>query len=109
MHPIQWNDSKRLVTIDGKTIQLTPIEYRLLFLLRHRFPVSHDELASSVYRGDVGHKTRIAMDKHIDRIRGKLRDTNISVHCVLSYGYILIYEAKEKPQGVLAYNTKENN
>ena len=37
-------------------------------------------------------KARLTMDKHVERIRGKLRGTGIYLYCVLGYGYLLLPE-----------------
>jgi hypothetical protein len=44
------------------------------------------------YRYQVDDRVRSMMDKHIDRIRNKLRGTGFYVYCVLGYGYLLLPE-----------------
>jgi DNA-binding response OmpR family regulator len=42
------------------------------------------------YQYKVDSRVRTMMDKHIDRIRSKLRGTGIYIYCVLGYGYLLL-------------------
>ncbi len=89
---IQWHNERHAITIQNTTVTLTTTEYRLLFPLRYGRPVSYTDLAFFVYNCSVDEKVRTMMDKHIDRIRGKLRGTGIYVYCVLNYGYLLLPE-----------------
>ena len=89
---LQWNTQQHTIIVRHRMITLTATEYRLLFPLRHGVPVTYSDLAYIVYNCTVDEKVRIMMDKHIDRIRGKLRGTGIYVYCVLGYGYLLLPE-----------------
>lgn len=89
---VQWYTDRRVLKIRRRTIELTRTEYRLLYPLREGQPVTYEDLASSVYGCLVDPKVRVMMDKHIDRIRGKLRGSGVYVYCVLGYGYILLSE-----------------
>ena len=89
---IQWHNDQHAISIKRATVELTKTEYRLLFPLRYGIPVTYTDLAFTVYDCPVDEKVRTMMDKHIDRIRGKLRGTGIYVYCVLSYGYLLLPE-----------------
>ncbi|EFH84182.1 response regulator transcription factor [Ktedonobacter racemifer] len=88
-----WDLERRAVTIGDTTIVLTSTEYRLLFSLRHGNPVTYANLALMAYNCKMDTKVRMMMDKHIDRIRSKLRGTGIYVYCVNTYGYLLLPEA----------------
>lgn len=87
---IQWSSQPRKIQIGHRTIQLTPAEYRLLFPLRHGHPVTYAQLALVAYHYAIDGKVREMMDKHIDRIRGKLEGSGIYVYCVFGYGYLLL-------------------
>ncbi len=89
---IQWDEAKHALMIRGRRIALTKTEYRLLFPLRHCLPITYADLSFIVYNCSVDEKVRAMMDKHIDRIRDKLRGTGIYIYCVLSYGYMLFSE-----------------
>ncbi|GCF06786.1 winged helix-turn-helix domain-containing protein [Dictyobacter arantiisoli] len=93
---IQWCNERHKIIIKNTTIELTKTEYRLLFPLRYGVPVTYTDLAFSVYGCHVDDKVRTMMDKHIDRIRGKLRGTGIYVYCVLGYGYLLLPEVVQE-------------
>ena len=89
---IQWDTQHHNIMIRLAVVGLTATEYRLLFPLRHGTPVTYADLAWMAYQYDLDEKVRTMMDKHIDRIRGKLRGTGIYIYCVLGYGYLLLPE-----------------
>lgn len=87
---IQWNSEHHSIKAGQNTIELTITEYRLLFPLRSGTPVTYADLAWMAYKYKVDQRVRTMMDKHIDRIRSKLRGTGIYIYCVLGYGYLLL-------------------
>lgn len=89
---IRWDSDKLSISIGGVTISLTATEYRLLWPLHHGEAISYADLAALAYDYDVDDKVRAMMDKHIDRVRGKMRGTGIYIYCVLNYGYLLLPE-----------------
>jgi DNA-binding response OmpR family regulator len=89
---IQWNCEQHSIKIGPTLIALTATEYRLLYPLRTGVPITYADLAWIAYNYSVDDKVRTMMDKHIDRIRGKLRGTGIYIYCVLGYGYLLLSE-----------------
>ncbi len=95
---IQWNSEQHSIKAGHTLVPLTITEYRLLFPLRSGTPVTYADLAWMAYHYKVDSRVRTMMDKHIDRIRGKLRGTGVYVYCVLGYGYLLLPElACENP------------
>ena len=99
MNDIEWNNERHLITVGRIKIPLTPSEYRLLYPLRFGLPITYEELAFTAYNYTVDTKVRMMMDKHIDRIRGKMRGINLYVYCVLGYGYMLLpiaFKAEQK-------------
>ena len=89
---IQWNDKQHTIIIGDITVALTPTEYSLLYPLRKGMPIAYADLAMMAYHYTADEKVRTMMDKHIDRIRSKLRNTGIYVYCVIHYGYLLLPE-----------------
>ena len=89
---IEWNIERHNILIKNRTIALTVTEFQLLYPLRSGLPVTYAELALLVYHCSMDNKVRMMLDKHIDRMRGKLRGTGIYIYCVLGYGYILFLE-----------------
>jgi DNA-binding response OmpR family regulator len=87
---IRWSDQRRSITIGRRSISLTPLEYQLLFSLQHGTAVTYAQLAQGVYRCSMDKKVREMIDKHIDKIRGKLRGLGFFVYCIQVYGYILL-------------------
>ena len=90
---IKLDDEHRTITIGDVTIALTSTQYRFIFPLLYGVPVTYADLARIVYGCVVDEKVRMMMDKHIDRIRGKLRGTGVYIYCVLNYGYLLFEES----------------
>jgi hypothetical protein len=89
---IQWETGPHAAIIAGVRVKLTATEFNLLFPLRHGTPVLYEDLATLAYNYSMDDQVRVMMDKHIDRIRGKLRGTGIYIYCVLNYGYLLLPE-----------------
>jgi len=88
---LRWNSEYNTLTVKTRKIRLTPTEYRLLYSLRQWIPLSYAQLAVLVYNvTDNFDEMRAMIDKHIDRIRGKLRGSGLSVYCVRTYGYMLL-------------------
>jgi DNA-binding response OmpR family regulator len=92
VNDIQWNSERHFIKAGQTIIPLTTTEYRLLFPLRSGTPVTYADLAWMAYQYHVDNRVRSMMDKHIDRIRNKLRGTGFYVYCVLGYGYLLLPE-----------------
>jgi len=93
---IVWDNERHSIIIGDTTVMLTATEYRLLYPLRRGAPVTYANLALEAYNYTVDEKVRTMMDKHIDRIRSKLRGTGIYVYCVLTYGYLLLPELAQE-------------
>ena len=93
---IRWDAVHRTIVIGNATVTLTPIQYCLFFPLRLGVAVTYADLARIVYHCDVDEKVRKMIDKHIDRVRRKLRGTGVYIYCVLGYGYLLLDEVTAK-------------
>lgn len=87
---IHWDSTRHTITVEERDIALTPAEYRLLFPLRHGYPITFACLAYEMYNHAFDDRVRIMMDKHIDRVRTKLRRSGIYIYCIVGYGYILL-------------------
>ena len=87
---IRWDDQRRTIAVNHRSLSLTPLEYQILFALRSGKAVHYTQLATQVYRCDMDKKVREIMDKHMDKIRGKLRGLGFFVYCIHGYGYILL-------------------
>ena len=93
VNDIQWNDEQRCIQVGQTVIRLTPSEYRILFALRHGTAANYLSVAEHMHQDKMrDEKARLIMDKHVERIRGKLRGTGIYLYCVLGYGYLLLPE-----------------
>lgn len=92
---IEWDIPRHSLIIHGVKIRLTKTEYRLLYPLRHSSPLTYDELAHIVYNCSIDKHTRMMIDKHIDRIRSKLRNSGIYIYCILGYGYLLLDDSRK--------------
>lgn len=90
---IRWNDQRRSIMVGRRSVSLTPLEYQMLFSLQQGKAVTYTQLAFEVYRCSMDKKVREMIDKHIDKIRGKLRGLGFFVYCIHGYGYILLPDA----------------
>jgi DNA-binding response OmpR family regulator len=95
---IEWDTPQHSLIIQGVKIKLTKTEYRLLYPLRHGSPLTYEELAYTVYNCATDKHTRMMIDKHIDRIRSKLRNSGIYIYCILGYGYLLLSDESRKEE-----------
>jgi DNA-binding response OmpR family regulator len=89
---LQWCQQRRALLIDNRAIAFTRTEHLLFAPLHSGKPVTYADLANSAYGCQLDPKVRVMMDKHIDRIRGKLRGSGVYIYCVLGYGYVLLPE-----------------
>lgn len=87
---IRWDSARHVMAMGEMSIALTPAEYRLLFPLRQGRPVTFARLAYEIYNYAFDERVRTMMDKHIDRVRSKLRGSGVYVYCVVGYGYMLL-------------------
>lgn len=92
MEDIQWNAMRYALVVKDIEVRLTKTEYRLLHPLRYGIPLTYVDLARIAYGCEVDEQVRMMIDKHVDRIRGKMRDTGIYIYCIVSYGYLLLDE-----------------
>jgi DNA-binding response OmpR family regulator len=90
VHDLHWSHKQSAIIVRHRIVALTKTEYRVLFPLRHGVPVTYEDLASTVYNSTVDKKVRVALDKHVDRIRSKLNSTGMYLYCVQDYGYVLL-------------------
>jgi DNA-binding response OmpR family regulator len=94
--PVVIDQSKHEVTVQGKGINLTPTEFKLLtaiFSARGRV-LSRDQLMDRAMGTDVFVTDR-AIDVHITAVRKKLGDFAWMIHTVRGVGYRLL-ERKEE-------------
>ncbi len=85
------------VTVDGATLDLSPLEYRLLsYLMHHRGRVASQlELTEHVYGEDIERDSN-AIEVLIARVRKKLGVDLIKTR--RGYGYIIIDDRPEAPK-----------
>ncbi|HMD54727.1 MAG TPA: response regulator transcription factor [Phycisphaerae bacterium] len=94
--PLAIDQSRHEITLQGKSVNVTPTEFKLLTALaaaRGRV-LSRDQLTDRVMGADV-YVTDRAIDVHVTAVRKKLGDFAWMVHTVRGVGYRLI-EAKEE-------------
>ena len=89
-HRIHRNDESRILIVDSLMIKFTPIEYRLLLPLLSERAVADASLAREALSCELDRSVQKNLDKHIDKIRGKLQPAGLSVHRVSKYGYLLL-------------------
>lgn len=93
---IEIDQQKKIVTIAGYIIDLTPIEYNLItYLIENREKaVSRNELLNKIwgYNSDV--ETRAA-DDSVRRLRKKIQPSHAVIETVWGFGFRLIQKSKE--------------
>lgn len=88
---IVWCDQRRTLKIGSRVITLSPLEYQLFVSLRDGEPITYVKMAKQVYHCfSYDRKMRSVIDKHIDRIRGKLLGSGFYIFCIQRYGYVLL-------------------
>ena len=90
--PVRLYHEQRVLAIGGAPVRLTPLEYRLMTLLAQwpGAPISFDALSRAAFERDADPEARQALEKHMDRLRSKLRPYGATLPCVMGYGYLLL-------------------
>ena len=85
---LELDTNRMLVTVDGRTAQLTPLEFRLISYLLHNKGrvVSREELKDHIYSGDDG-RVDNAVEAMVARLRRKLGFEHIETR--RGHGYSL--------------------
>jgi len=88
--PIAIDRAAHTVAVDGHTVELTRIEYRLLLLLAERRGrvQSRPQLLESVWEAQADIQTR-TVDMHVQRLRTKLGKAGALLETVRGFGYRL--------------------
>ncbi len=86
--PVLVDVSAMAVTVEGKPVDLTPTEYRLLLALLERKGrvQSRQQLLETAWDIHVHIETR-TVDMHIQRLRAKLGDAGDLIETVRGFGY----------------------
>lgn len=93
--PIARYDGLRTLVIDEQAVRFTPLEYRLVHLLVDHLGrlVTYDELTQAGFGSPDSAASRAALEKHLDRIRSKVRSVGLDLPGVTNYGCLLIWSA----------------
>ncbi len=89
---VKIEDMQCAFVVNDIEVRLTKTESRLLHPLRHVIPMTYVDLARIAYGCEVDEQVRVMIDKHVDRIRGKMRGTGMYIYCIVGYGYLLLNE-----------------
>lgn len=95
--PMIIDPARHEITLDGRPINVTPTEFKLLSALanaRGRV-LSRDQLTDRVMGADV-YVTDRAIDVHVTAVRKKLGDWQWMVHTVRGVGYRLLENREEE-------------
>jgi two-component system phosphate regulon response regulator PhoB len=86
--PVAIDRGALTVQVNGKPLDLTPIEYRLLLLLAERRGrvQSRPQLLEQVWEAQSDIQTR-TVDMHVQRLRAKLGDAGELIETVRGFGY----------------------
>ena len=90
------NTKNREVTIDDHVIVLTKVEYDLLkmFMEHPKEAVSRETLLQSIWGFQYDGDTRI-VDVHVFKLKGKLKESQVSIKSVRGVGYKLVKKDDE--------------
>lgn len=82
------DDAARKVTLDGRTLELTPKEYDLLsfFTSNAGIALSREQILNSVWSFDYYGDLR-TVDTHVKQLRAKLGDYGVRIATVRGIGY----------------------
>jgi len=89
---IKRNDAQRLLLINDIPVLFSPLEYRVILALISHIgaPVSFETLTCAAsYPGEMP-CSRIALERHIDRIRLKLQTCGTEIRGVSRYGCVFL-------------------
>ena len=88
--PLSIDRSAHRVSVDGREVELTPTEYRLLLTLAERRGrvQARGHLLESVWEAAPDIQTR-TVDMHVQRLRAKLGDAGELIETVRGFGYRL--------------------
>ena len=86
-------DEVRTLVIGERAVRFTPLEYRLmrLFLARVGELVLYDDLTRAIFERSDSPASRAALEKHLDRIRSKVRTVGLDLPGVTNYGCLLLW------------------
>jgi two-component system phosphate regulon response regulator PhoB len=86
--PLQIHRAEHRVTVDGREVELTPTEYKLLLLLAERRGRVQDraQLLERVWEAAPDIQTR-TVDMHVQRLRAKLGPAGELIETVRGFGY----------------------
>jgi two-component system phosphate regulon response regulator PhoB len=88
--PLEIHRSEHRVTVDGRDVDLTPTEYKLLIILAERRGRVQDRahLLETVWEAAPDIQTR-TVDMHVQRLRAKLGAAGELIETVRGFGYRL--------------------
>ncbi len=88
--PIEIHRSEHRVVVDGRDVELTPTEYKLLIILAERRGRVQDRarLLATVWEAAPDIQTR-TVDMHVQRLRAKLGSAGDLIETVRGFGYRL--------------------
>lgn len=86
--PLEINEKRREVKIDGELVELTPKEYELLIYFKNNksIALSRENVLNSVWGYDYFGDLR-TVDTHVKKLRAKLGSCGMMIETVRGYGY----------------------
>ena len=74
----------------GRTVKLTPTEYRIFQFFTAQALLSDEALAQTIFGCASDESIKAVLKKHIDHLRAKIRVYGYDIRRVLRYGYVLL-------------------
>ena len=75
---------------EGRSVKLTPTEYRIFQLFTAQSLLSDEALAQSIFGCASDESIKVALEKHVDHLRAKICVYGLDIRRVLRYGYVLL-------------------
>lgn len=89
---VRCDASKHVVSFpqQGRGVKLTPTEYRIFQLFTAQVLLSDEILAQTIFGCVSDGSIKVALEKHVDHLRSKIRVYGLDIRRVLRYGYVLL-------------------
>lgn len=89
---VRFDAGKHIISFqqEGRTVKLTPTEYRIFHLFTSQPLLSDETLAHAIFGCASDESVKVALEKHIDHLRAKIRVYGLDIRRVLRYGYVLL-------------------
>ena len=99
-HQVLYDDTQRVVMLDGSVLVFTPVEYALLLRLLKRAgePVSFTHLLNLPRQQLLSRSMRRSLKQRMSQLRPRLWPFGLDILCLHDYGYLLLARSDEQAE-----------